>query len=313
MGLGVQLASVATFLASLVAWLLRSGAAFRWEEDHIATLFSSDEYLKYVASSIVTGSSVRVCAPRVADDVRLTPQKFAELRRDGQPIIIPFRSAGIPIAPTSLDRLRERFPPVTRQLGRTLPDIGVWLEHISADLPFDLERKIPVAQAMGPAECELLLGGQQPLRGLTPSSFQPAKLWLGVSSYFTPIHSDPADNFVLMLSGTKNFWISPPDSHTALHPRCVCIYPAHTRCAEEQCWASVQKPLENAPPATISEDNDDSAGRDLMRSIPAANLTLRASEMLYLPAGWFHYVRNEGPTVMVNFWANGIDRAAAVR
>ncbi len=32
------------------------------------------------------------------------------------------------------------------------------------------------------------------------------------------------------------------------------------------------------------------------------HITVRAGETLYLPAGWWHYVRQEGFTVAVNYW-----------
>lgn len=32
------------------------------------------------------------------------------------------------------------------------------------------------------------------------------------------------------------------------------------------------------------------------------NITVRAGEMLYLPAGWWHYVRQSDLSIAVNYW-----------
>ena len=40
-------------------------------------------------------------------------------------------------------------------------------------------------------------------------------------------------------------------------------------------------------------------------------ITVRAGETLYLPAGWWHYVEQEGFTVAVNHWYDMEERGAA--
>lgn len=52
-------------------------------------------------------------------------------------------------------------------------------------------------------------------------------------------------------------------------------------------WSSIADPT--APGALPSEAHP-------------IHVTVKASETLYLPAGWWHYVRQEGFTVAVNYW-----------
>ena len=238
----------------------------------------------------------KVVAPRVS---RLTTHAFRLLRRAGQPFVVPFEAADdLVAAEVSLDSLRSTFPANGSQLGD-------WFQHISDDRPFDETSIVPVAQELG-SEVSALLGVRaQPLLGLGAPSLQPPHLWLGVSSYHTPTHMDDADNLVLLLSGSKQFWISPPTSWPALQSRCVA----------NQCWASLRNPTDTA---SLDEEVE-SAGatltvRELLRRVQASNLTLRAGEALYLPAGWWHCVHNlGGPTVMVNVWTKGAERVAVNR
>jgi hypothetical protein len=211
--------------------------------------------------------------------------RLHETRQAGQPAVFEFAAAGLP-PPPSLVALHARFARAAdseASLQRTegtasAHDVGRWLDHIRHDLPFDERRVVPVAQQVGP-EVASLLGVAHPRLPGVP--LQPPRLWLGVSSYHTPAHADDADNFVLMMSGAKTFWCSPPTSWAALRPRCIA----------EQCWASV----------------------DYAEAVPVTNLTVRAGEILYLPAGWFHRVTNLGPTVMVNFWTGADPDAARAR
>ena len=38
-----------------------------------------------------------------------------------------------------------------------------------------------------------------------------------------------------------------------------------------------------------------------------------AGSLLYMPAGWFHHVKNMGPTVMVNFWTRSTQQVGLIK
>mmetsp|Transcript_33038 Transcript_33038/g.52997 ORF Transcript_33038/g.52997 Transcript_33038/m.52997 type:complete len:108 (-) Transcript_33038:709-1032(-) len=46
---------------------------------------------------------------------------------------------------------------------------------------------------------------------------------------------------------------------------------------------------------------------EMKNKLNAVGIELKAGEMLYLPAGWWHHIENLGPTVMVNFWTLGCE------
>ena len=128
--------------------------------------------------------------------------------------------------------------------------------------------------------------------------FQKATLWLGTSTYETPLHLDKADNFIVMLAGEKALRLAPPTAWRDLEPRC----------GGEQCWA-----FGSASASANASAGLDAESSGALRRVPFCNVTLRAGEILYLPAGWFHQVANRGPTVMLNLWTKGAHRMAVER
>jgi len=233
--------------------------------------------------------------PRIA---WLTPERFRHIRAVGQPVVVPFSVANLSV-PTSLAEIQRRFA-MGAPHGMSL-DVDAWLNHIRSDGPFDASLTLPVAQPMSSA-AESLLGLRRPLLGLEADAVQQPHLWLGVSSYCTPTHCDDADNLILLLCGSKRLWITPPNSRAILQPTCIA----------QQCWANLLNPTDNHARDDVVESNGENVTvAAVLKGVQALNLTLRAGEILYLPAGWFHFVQNLEPTVMVNVWTAGRDRVAA--
>ena len=99
----------------------------------------------------------------------------------------------------------------------------------------------------------------------------------------------------MQIAGTKRWFIAPPTEYGVLEPvKCDGTH-------QSLCWASVKYPNEPNPSAA------DKAKLDRLQSI---EIDLKAGEMLYLPAGWWHHIENLGPTVMVNFWTTRCDNVA---
>lgn len=114
---------------------------------------------------------------------------------------------------------------------------------------------------------------------------------MGTSTSDTKLHHDCCDNFVMMLSGTKRWFITPPTDWQTLQP--IKCEGSH----QSLCWASVKYPNH---PANAAENKT-------LSNLNSIVLDLHAGEMLYLPAGWFHHVTNLGPTVMLNIWTLGCE------
>ncbi|KAL7282542.1 hypothetical protein ACG7TL_004013 [Trametes sanguinea] len=122
-------------------------------------------------------------------------------------------------------------------------------------------------------------------------------LWIGDEKSVTSIHSgassshvfrliasilisltniDPYENIYTVLRGSKQFTLLPPTEGWCLKAETPLVR-----------WSSVTDPTDP-------------------RALPAEahpiHITVNAGETLYLPAGWWHYVRQRGFTVAVNYW-----------
>ena len=92
----------------------------------------------------------------------------------------------------------------------------------------------------------------------------------------------------------------------------------------ERIWphASYERLVENEPLTLIASDSSTPPVRWSSVTDPAApgsippdahpiTITVNAGESLYLPAGWWHYVRQTGVTIAVNYWYDMESRGAA--
>lgn len=117
------------------------------------------------------------------------------------------------------------------------------------------------------------------------SLFEPPTVWLGASGCITPLHRDSSDNFAIHLAGTKRWTIFPPHDAPFLYMSSVA--------------ASLGGDF-----ATSSVDlrRPDLTLFPLFRQARAITFEVGASETLYLPMGWSHFVENVTPCLMVNHW-----------
>lgn len=126
--------------------------------------------------------------------------------------------------------------------------------------------------------------------------FQPASMWFGTSTSDTKFHHDCCDNFVMMVAGTKRWFLAPVTDWRTLRPiRCEGDH-------QSLCWASL--PYPNA------KDLDERQTK-ILRQLNSVIIDLAPGEMLYLPAGWWHHIQNLGPTVMLNHWTFGCENVGA--
>lgn len=59
---------------------------------------------------------------------------------------------------------------------------------------------------------------------------------------------------------------------------------------------------EDAPPVRWSSILDPTDASSLRPEAHSIHITVSAGESLYLPAGWWHYVRQTEVTIAVNYW-----------
>ncbi|KAI0832600.1 Clavaminate synthase-like protein [Trametes gibbosa] len=151
----------------------------------------------------------------------------------------------------------------------------------------------------------------EPLREFIPSevpwcsdaldrSPDAVNLWIGDHKSVTSVHSDPYENIYTVIRGSKQFTLLPPTEGWCLKER---RYP-HAEYVRAP--ATGQLELVPSPPETPlvrwSSVTDLCVPGALPPEAHPVHITVNAGETLYLPAGWWHYVRQEGYTVAVNYW-----------
>ncbi|KAI0353016.1 Clavaminate synthase-like protein [Trametes cingulata] len=151
----------------------------------------------------------------------------------------------------------------------------------------------------------------EPLREYVPSevpwcsdaldkSPDAVNLWIGDEKSVTSIHSDPYENIYTVIRGSKHFTLLPPTGGWCLKER---RYPhaTYVRSTATSQLELVPSPAD-VPLVRWSSVTDPTAPGALPPEAHPIHVTVNAGETLYLPAGWWHYVRQEGFTVAVNYW-----------
>lgn len=110
--------------------------------------------------------------------------------------------------------------------------------------------------------------------------FDAPRLWFGPRGSATPLHYDSRDNLICQYIGRKHLTLYPPSQIPWLYTH-----------GYAPSWSRVGDPR-----------RADLSRFPLFARASAVEVTLRAGEMLYLPARWSHFVVNLDTSVMVNFW-----------
>lgn len=127
-------------------------------------------------------------------------------------------------------------------------------------------------------------------------------LWIGNSKSVTSIHCDPYENIYTVVRGAKHFTLLPPTEGWCLkerkYPHAVYtrpspasglkLVPSSPRFVDSVRWSSISDP--HIPGALSPEAHP-------------IHVTLRPGDILYLPVGWWHHVRQSGDiTIALNWW-----------
>jgi hypothetical protein len=243
--------------------------------------------------------------PRLGETI--SRQTFHRVFRiTSTPVIMSFdhaRALGFLTQQQTMEELREKHPydpekdsslTYNPSSGRkTKLDLGPAVYAISKDAKLE---KIGVGVRNFPRNLQLSSKNMASLQVSRPpyiqkKRFQPASMWFGTSSSPTKFHHDCCDNFVMMIAGTKRWFLAPVTDWRRLQPiRCEGDH-------QSLCWATV------AYPPKPKDDRE----KKIVESLNSVVIDLHPGEMLYLPAGWFHYIDNLGPTVMLNHWTFGCE------
>lgn len=130
-----------------------------------------------------------------------------------------------------------------------------------------------------------------------------------MSNYFKHIvfavHKDPYENIYCVISGHKDFILIPPvDMHNV--PRMK--YPTATYKSNGNGDMIIDPILDDAgQPINVEWVAIDPLQPDVKRHPQYANasameIRVNAGDILYLPAMWYHHVRQSHKCIAVNFW-----------
>jgi hypothetical protein len=163
--------------------------------------------------------------------------------------------------------------------------LGQVLEELSAPEPNCYAARMPLASLLpelladtqwGPADrFGSYFGGGH---GINPVAY------LGSGRQATPMHFDPSENLLCMVTGAKTVTLFHPADTPHLYP------------AGQRNTTAVYS-LVDAPDAA------DPTRFPLLRSARPRVAEVRAGDVLYLPCGWWHAVRGcDGLNLSVNYW-----------
>ncbi|KAK5625015.1 hypothetical protein RRF57_000731 [Xylaria bambusicola] len=129
--------------------------------------------------------------------------------------------------------------------------------------------------------------------------------WFGPPGTISPLHNDPYHNILTQIVGRKYLRLYSPLETTRLSARGKenGVEMGNTSMLDIgvlEGWDS--------PPASEEHDIENAAkngiGRDAFKAIPFVDCILEPGDALYIPIGWWHYVRGLSVSFSVSFWWN---------
>lgn len=122
-------------------------------------------------------------------------------------------------------------------------------------------------------------------RFFSEGRFELPTIWLGAKGSITPLHKDSTDNFARQIVGKKTWRIFPPqDAH--------CLSLRHNPASAGGDFATSDIDLRSVDHKKFPE----------FLKARSFTIELGPGQLLYLPAGWSHYVENLENSLMINYW-----------
>jgi hypothetical protein len=133
-------------------------------------------------------------------------------------------------------------------------------------------------------------------------------------TFVSQMHWDASENIYAVIQGTKSFRLIAPSVAHLLHTvvpvirvnaKGLCESANATPYMYKRATATGHFAMHDSAFDFVAESADSSLNEARTQAIEAAtvDVQVRAGEMLFVPAGWFHEVRSSGGAHMaVNFW-----------
>ncbi|XP_070923142.1 bifunctional peptidase and (3S)-lysyl hydroxylase JMJD7 isoform X4 [Macaca nemestrina] len=174
--------------------------------------------------------------------------------------------------------------------GRAQHPGVLYVQKQCSNLPTELPQLLPDLESHVPWASEAL--------GKMPDA---VNFWLGEAAAVTSLHKDPYENLYCVVSGEKHFLLHPPSDRPFIPYELYT--PATYQLTEEGTFKVVdEEAMEKVPWIPLDPLAPDLARYPSYSQAQALRCTVRAGEMLYLPALWFHHVQQSQGCIAVNFW-----------
>ncbi|WP_449431390.1 cupin-like domain-containing protein [Pseudomonas putida] len=130
---------------------------------------------------------------------------------------------------------------------------------------------------------EMINGSEQyfGFSDITPSSnySTDTRLWIGSKNTCSGLHSDLKDNLFAQVQGVKTVYLVPFDDTRFVYPY-----------------------LDNIVNSRIDCERLDLQSFPKYRLARVIKLKVRAGDLMFIPRGWWHYLKAETPSISVNHW-----------
>lgn len=178
-------------------------------------------------------------------------------------------------------------------------------------VPFVCGVKPPLPQPGTPLHAKYEAGDVSPL------TEHLVLAWFGPAGTISPLHTDPYHNVLCQVHGKKYIRLYPPEETPKMYPRGIdsegidmsntSRIPAemvemHFEIEMGAEDDDVEFGVEKLPD---TEDEEEAHEKfPLFREAKYMETVLREGESLYIPVGWWHYVRSLDVSMSVSFWWN---------
>ena len=156
-------------------------------------------------------------------------------------------------------------------------DIFAQIPSLQKDIKIPDECYIPIPESYVDPPNLLNSDPKRPIDGVEKS------IWMGPAGTVSPLHYDPYHNTLCQVVGTKYVRLYAPEETPQLYHKEGLLH--------NTSQVDVEAPKEVL-------------GKDFPNFLEAKYVEgyLRAGEMLWLPKGWWHYVRGVETSISVSFW-----------